>query len=205
MGRKPDFWAIGPISAHLFTRLSQLSGKATKQKEIYSVLLFVLQYVSHLYRSGPPFLGKYSWLGSQGFSPMSAMQAESQKLQLTVVSCSTAISACEKCHQWEHAVSLLKEALGSALCSHLSWAWSFNFKGRRPTQKTTHPNKKSLHKQFAQTLSTCFVLILKRKGGTVCTNCPEIVCANCAFIWVGGFLLWVSPAWQLKHDYVLKL
>ena len=23
---------------------------------------------------------------------------------------------------------------------------------------------------------------------TICTNCPEIVCANCAFIWVGGLL-----------------
>ena len=55
-------------------------------------------------------------------------------------------------------------------------------KGRRPTRKTTHPNKNSLHKQFAQTLSACFLLVFKGKGGTVCTNCPEIVCANSFFV-----------------------
>ena len=73
-------------------------------------------------------------------------------------------------------------------------------KGRRPTQKTAHPNKKSLHEQFAQTLSACFVLILKGKGGTVCTNCPEIVCANCAFIWVGGFFGVGLPCMNLRCD-----
>ena len=33
-----------------------------------------------------------------------------------------------------------------------------------PPKKNTHPNKNSLHKQFAQTLSVCFLLILKGKG-----------------------------------------
>ena len=32
-------------------------------------------------------------------------------------------------------------------------------------KKTTHPNKNSLHKQFAQTLSACFLLILEGKRG----------------------------------------
>ena len=63
----------------------------------------------------------------------------------------------------------------------------YKFKGRRPTQKKTHPNKDSLYEQLAQTLSAYCLLILKGKGGTVCTNCSEIVCANCAFIWVGVF------------------
>ena len=53
-------------------------------------------------------------------------------------------------------------------------------------------------KQFAQTVcansSASFLLVLKGKGGTVCTNCPEIVCANCVFIWVGVFIGWVSPS-----------
>ena len=63
-----------------------------------------------------------------------------------------------------------------------------------PPQKTPTQIKKSLDKQFAQTLSVCFLLIFKGKGGTVCTNCPEIVCANCAFIfgWV-FFCLGGSP------------
>ena len=32
-----------------------------------------------------------------------------------------------------------------------------------------------------------------RKGGRVCTNCPETIFANCVFIWVGGFLGGSSP------------
>ena len=50
--------------------------------------------------------------------------------------------------------------------------------------KNTHPNKK----QFAQVLSgqICSAC-LKKKRGTVCTNCSEIVCANCVFIWAGCF------------------
>ena len=31
-------------------------------------------------------------------------------------------------------------------------------------------------------------LFSREKVGTVCTNCSEIVCANCVFIWVGVFL-----------------
>ena len=39
-----------------------------------------------------------------------------------------------------------------------------------------------MHKQFVQTPSPCFLLILK------CANCPEIPCANCAFLRGVGFL-----------------
>ena len=66
-------------------------------------------------------------------------------------------------------------------------------KGKRSTQKTSHPNKNSLQKQFAQTLSACFLLIQKRKGGTIFTKCPEIVCANCALIFGWVFFWGGSP------------
>ena len=57
------------------------------------------------------------------------------------------------------------------------------------------------------------LLILKGQGVTVCTNCPEIVCANCAFIfgWVG--FLGGSPLhkflsrpqiWRVKLSHVSK-
>ena len=69
------------------------------------------------------------------------------------------------------------------------------FKGRRPTQKTTHPNKNTV----CANSSASFLLVLKGKGVTVCTNCPEIVCANCVFIWVGGFL-GGSPSLQPVRD-----
>ena len=46
-----------------------------------------------------------------------------------------------------------------------------------PPKKTTHPNRNSLH--------CLLLLILNGQGGTVCTNCSEIVCAHCAlFGWV---------------------
>ena len=63
-----------------------------------------------------------------------------------------------------------------------------SIKGRQPTQKTPTQIKIVFAQQFGQTLSACFPLVLEEKGGTVCTNCPEIVCANCVFIWVGVFL-----------------
>ena len=56
-----------------------------------------------------------------------------------------------------------------------------------PTQiKTVCTN--SLRKLFC-----LFLLILKGKRGTVCTNCPEIVCANCFYLgrWFFG---WVFPS-----------
>ena len=66
-----------------------------------------------------------------------------------------------------------------------------SFKGRRPTQKTTHPNKNSLHKQFAQTLLSVFCLFLKGKGGQFVQTVPKLfaqtVCANCFYL--GGWFL----------------
>ena len=49
-----------------------------------------------------------------------------------------------------------------------------NFKGKRPTPKNTHPNKNSLHKQFAQTLSACFLLILKGRRGQFVQTVPKL-------------------------------
>ena len=39
--------------------------------------------------------------------------------------------------------------------------WGRDLKGRQPTQKATHPNKKRARKQFGQTLSACFLFFLK--------------------------------------------
>ena len=44
----------------------------------------------------------------------------------------------------------------------------------------------NLHKQFAPTLSGCFLLIFKEKEGTICTNYSEIVYANCLGGDMGG-------------------
>ena len=46
-----------------------------------------------------------------------------------------------------------------------------------------------------------FLLISKEKGGTFCTNCSEIVCANSVFIWVGGFV-WGDFLF-IKHWYTV--
>ena len=57
-----------------------------------------------------------------------------------------------------------------------------------PTQiKTVCTN--SLRKLFLP----LFCLFYREKGQTACTNCPEILCANSAFIWKGGFGGWVFP------------
>ena len=63
------------------------------------------------------------------------------------------------------------------------------FKGRRPTQKTTHPNKNSLHKQFAQTLLSVFCLFKREKGGSLhklSRNCL------CKLFWFGWVIFWVG-------------
>ena len=74
-------------------------------------------------------------------------------------------------------------------------------KATHPKKPPTQMVKSSLHKQFAQTLSACFLLILKGKGGDSLYKLSRNCCANCAFIWVGGFFRWVSPPWSasLKH------
>ena len=78
--------------------------------------------------------------------------------------------------------------------------------------------------QFAQTVCAnsfrLFSAYLKGKsegakwgmgwvGGTVCTNCSEIVCANCAFIFGWVFFCWVGipfiirlPSKQLQMHYI---
>ena len=69
---------------------------------------------------------------------------------------------------------------------------------KNPPQKTTHPNKKSLRKQFSGLLvQTVLPLSLKLNK-----RHPERVWANCLrklfsveFIGVGGFLGWVCLAW----------
>ena len=58
-------------------------------------------------------------------------------------------------------------------------------KGNTPKKPPTQIN--SLHKQFAQTLLPLSAWFAGKRG-TVCTNCSEIVCANCAFIWVDVFV-----------------
>ena len=62
--------------------------------------------------------------------------------------------------------------------------------GRRPTQKTTHPNKNNLHKQFAQTLLPLFSAYFKGKwGGQFVQTVPKLFAqtVQTVFIWVGGF------------------
>ena len=64
----------------------------------------------------------------------------------------------------------------------------------------THPKKpptqiKTVCTNSLRKLCCLFSACFKGKRGIVCTNCPEIVCANCDFIWVGLFFGWVSPPW----------
>ena len=65
----------------------------------------------------------------------------------------------------------------------------------RPTQKTTHPNKNSLHKQFAQTISGQFVQIVPsfpfKISRKQTKEFAQTVCANCFYL-VGWFFGWVA-------------
>ena len=69
------------------------------------------------------------------------------------------------------------------------------FKGRKPTPKTTHPNRKSLRKQFSE----LFVQLILPLSFEFNRRDAERVWANClrklvsfGFIGVGGFLGWAS-------------
>ena len=69
-----------------------------------------------------------------------------------------------------------------------------SFKGEKPTPKTTHPNKKSLRKQFSglfvQTVLPLSFKLNKRYAERVWANClPKLF--SVGFIGVGGFLGWV--------------
>ena len=75
---------------------------------------------------------------------------------------------------------------------HLHWSSCppFFMKGR-PTQKTTHPNKNSLHRQFAQTISGQFVqtvpIFPKNKQKTDKRVCANSLCKLFLFGWVFFF------------------
>ena len=43
-----------------------------------------------------------------------------------------------------------------------------------PSKKLPTQNKNSLHKQFAQNLSACFLLVLKGKEGTIAQTIPKL-------------------------------
>ena len=69
------------------------------------------------------------------------------------------------------------------------------FKGRQPTQKTTHPNKNSLCKQFAQTLLPLFCLFYREKGDNLYKlfrNCLRKLC-----FYLGG---WFFSVGSLLHE-----
>ena len=76
--------------------------------------------------------------------------------------------------------------------------------GKATPPKDTHPNKNSLHKQFGQTVSACFLLISKGKGG----HFVQIVLR--VFVQSVFLLGWVfllggsSPLQVIKVERVLK-
>ena len=61
----------------------------------------------------------------------------------------------------------------------------------RPTQKNTHPNKNSLHKQFGQTISGQFVQTVPifplKQAENREKSLPKLF-VQTVFIWVGVFL-----------------
>ena len=73
-------------------------------------------------------------------------------------------------------------------------------KGRQPTPKSHAPKEKQIAQAVCANCAASFLLALQRTGGTVCTNCSQIVCANCVFVWVCVcfFLLGGLPSLQLR-------
>ena len=75
-------------------------------------------------------------------------------------------------------------------------------KGRKPTPKTTHPNKKSLRKQFSglfvQTVLPLSFKLNKRHAERVWANCLRKL-VSAGFIGVGGFLGWVFLPLKKAH------
>ena len=75
-----------------------------------------------------------------------------------------------------------------------------NIKGRQPIPKNTHPNKNILYKRFALNLfllaSAC--LKKKNKGGTVCTNCSEIICAKGVFLF--GWVIFLGVGFPFMRN-----
>ena len=99
-----------------------------------------------------------------------------------------------------HKTESLKTTGTTILKSKKDLPWEEEMKGRRPT-----PKKPPTQIKIVCTNSLCkffrlFLLIFKGKGGTICTNCPEIVVrklfVQTVFIWVGGFFGWVFPSWR---------
>ena len=66
----------------------------------------------------------------------------------------------------------------------------FFFRGKATHPKNTHLNKHCLHKQFGQTLSAYFLLILKGKEEQFAQIVPKLfaqtVCLFGCFFWGGG-------------------
>ena len=79
------------------------------------------------------------------------------------------------------------------------------FKGKQPTPKTTHPNKKSLRKQFSglfvQTVLSISSKLNKRHAERVWANCLRRL-FSVGFIGVGGFWGWVFSLekWGCSND-----
>ena len=82
-------------------------------------------------------------------------------------------------------------------------------KGRQLTPKTTHPNKNSLHQQFAQTLLPLFCLFYREVGGRqFIQTVPKLFAQTVfSFGWVfffGGSPLHEYPAlwgfWASQHE-----
>ena len=74
----------------------------------------------------------------------------------------------------------------------------------RPTQKTAHPNKNSLHKQFAQTISGQFVQTVPpfpfKISRKQTKEFAQTVCVN-SFYLGGWFFGWVAfPSTMLMSD-----
>ena len=85
------------------------------------------------------------------------------------------------------------ENRGDRFARFFFWAERpLSLKGRRPTQKATHPNKNSLHKQFAQTLLSVFCLFSREKGDSLYklsrNGLRKLFVKTVFFFGVGGFL-----------------
>ena len=81
-------------------------------------------------------------------------------------------------------------------------------KGRKPTPTTTHPNKKSLHKQFSELLVQIVLpfsfTLNRRHAETVWADClPKLL--SVGFIGVGGFsgvgffIFWKPQNQEKRH------
>ena len=59
--------------------------------------------------------------------------------------------------------------------------WVIYMATRRPAHNTP------INMDFCKLFLPASAYFKREKGGTICTNCSEIVAQNCAFVWVGVF------------------